>query len=218
MSTPTPKLIGSPPKSYDGSGHKAESFWSSLETYYFLNQDVFRSDSKRVASALTHFKLGTSAGEWARDRQQTALALTNPDFGSWDDFRSAFKAHFIPVETKMSSTQAMHSLRQQNRPFHEWYQEWITHANRSGANDQTKMFAFRRNIHPSLHIKLLGVSPIPTTLSRLVELAKEFDQSYRMWTANPTSSNSTQNFRNTPRIRVSDADSSTTQINANSSS
>jgi len=218
MSTSTPKLIGSPPESYDGSGRKAESFWSSLETYYFLNQDVFQTDSKRVASALTHFKLGTSAGEWARDRQQTALALTNPDFGSWDDFRSAFKAHFIPVETKMSSTQAMHSLRQQNRPFHEWYQEWITHANRSGANDQTKMFAFRRNIHPSLHIKLLGVSPIPTTLARLVELAKEFDQSYRMWTANPTSSNSTQNFRNTPRIRVSDADSSTTQINANSSS
>jgi hypothetical protein len=67
MSTPTPKLIGSPPESYDGSGRKAESFWSSLETYYFLNQDVFRTDSKRVASALTHFKLGTSAGEWARD-------------------------------------------------------------------------------------------------------------------------------------------------------
>jgi hypothetical protein len=214
-----PKLIGSPPESYDGSGHKAESFWSSLETYYFLNQDVFRTDSKHIASALTHFKLGTSAGEWARDRQQTALALTNPDFGSWDDFHSAFKAHFIPVETKMSSTQSMHSLRQQNHPFHEWYQEWITHANRSGANDQTKMFAFRRNIHPSLHMKLLGVSPIPTTLSRLVELAKEFDQSYCMWTANPTSLNSTQNFRNIPRIHISDANSSTsTQINTNSPS
>jgi len=219
MSTPTPKLIGSPPESYNGSGRKAESFWSSLETYYFLNQDVFQTDSKHVASALTHFKLGTSAGEWARDQQQTALALTNPDFGSWDDFRSAFKAHFIPVETKMSSTQSMHSLCQQNRPFHEWYQEWITHANRSGANNQTKMFAFCHNIHPSLHMKLLGVSPIPTTLSHLVELAKEFDQSYRMWTTNPTSSNSTQNFRNIPGIRISDADSSTsTQINANSPS
>jgi Retrotransposon gag protein len=149
MSTSTPKLIGSPPESYDGSGHKAESFWSSLESYYFLNQDVFRSESRRVASALSHFKLGTPAGEWARDRQQTALALTNPDFGTWDDFRTAFKNHFIPVETKMSSTQLMHSLRQNTRPFHEWYQEWITHANRSGANDQTKMFAFRRNI-PSL--------------------------------------------------------------------
>ena len=74
------------------------------------------------------------------------------------------------------------------------------------------MFAFRRNIHPSLHMKLLGVSPIPTTLSRLVELAKEFDQSFRMWTANPI-----QSFRTTPRIRVSDADDpESTQINANS--
>src|SRR5712672_185463 len=156
MSTAPPKLMGSPPESFDGSGRKAESFWSSLETYYFLNQDVFQTDSKRVASALTHFKLGTPAGEWARDRQQTALALQRPDFGSWDDFRSAFKAHFIPVESKMSSTQTMHSLRQQNRPFHEWYQEWITHANRSGANEQTKIFAFRRNIHPFLHFNPLA--------------------------------------------------------------
>jgi hypothetical protein len=106
----------------------------------------------------------------------------------------------------------MHSLRQNTRPFHEWYQEWITHANRSGANDQTKMFAFRRNIHPSLHLKLLGVSPMPTTLARLVELAKEFDQSFRMWTANPTPFH-----RTTPRIRVSDADDpEPPQINANS--
>jgi hypothetical protein len=110
MSTSTPKLIGSPSESYDGSGHKVKSFWSSLKSYYFLNQDVFQSESKCVASTLTNFKIGTPAGEWARDRQQTALALTNPDFGSWDDFRSTFKTHFIPVETKMSSTKTMHSL------------------------------------------------------------------------------------------------------------
>src|SRR5712672_1996601 len=216
MSTSAPKLMGSPPKSFDGSGHKAESFWSSLETYYFLNQDVFQTDSKRVASALTHFKLGTPAGEWARDRQQTALAPQRPDFGSWDDFRSAFKAHFIPVESKMSSTQTMHSLRQQNRPFHEWYQEWITHANCSGANEQTKIFTFRRNIHPSLHVKLLGISPIHTTLSRLAELAKEFDQSFRMWSANPSTSSSPQNFQTFPHIRVRDTDTpDSTQINTN---
>src|SRR5712672_3586653 len=219
MSTSTPKLMGSPPESFDGSGRKAESFWSSLETYYFLNQDIFQTDSKRVASALTHFKLGTPAGEWARDRQQTTLALQRPDFGSWDDFRSAFKAHFIPVETQMSSTQTMHSLHQGNRPFHEWYQEWITHANCSGANEQTKIFTFRRNIHPSLHVKLLGISPIPTTLSCLAELAKEFDQSFQMWSANPSTSSLPQNFWTNPHIRVSDADTPySTQINTNSPS
>src|SRR5712672_4679845 len=82
MSTSAPKLMGSPPESFDGSGCKAESFWSSLETYYFLNQDVFQTDSKHIASALTHFKLGTPVGAWARDRQQTTLALQRPDFGS----------------------------------------------------------------------------------------------------------------------------------------
>src|SRR5712672_1718236 len=123
------------------------------------------------------------------------------------------------MTSALPSTQTMHSLRQQNRPFYEWYQEWITHANRSGANKQTKIFAFRRNIHPSLHVKLLGVSPIPTTLLRLVELANEFNQSFQMWSANPLTSSSPQNFQTNPRICVSDTDTpDSTQINANSPS
>src|SRR5712671_2871653 len=85
------------------------------------------------------------------------------------------------------------------------------------ASDPAVTFAFRRNIHPSLHIKLLGVSPIPTTLSRLVKLAKEFDQSFWMWSANPSNSSSPQNFRTFPCICVSDANTpDSTQINANS--
>src|SRR5712671_2009166 len=117
----------------------------------------------------------------------------------------------------MSSMQTMHSLRQGNWPFHEWYQEWITHANRSRANEQTKIFAFHRNIHPSLHVKLLGISPIPTTLLRLAELAKEFDQSFWMWSANPSTSSSPQNFWTFPHIHVSDTDTpNSTQINVNS--
>jgi hypothetical protein len=152
--------------------------------------------SKRIASALTHFKLGTSAGEWAKDRQQTALANCPPDFGSWQDFQDTFKAHFIPVDQKLLSTQLLHTLKMGNKPFSEWYQEWSTHANRSGANDETKMYAFRQNIPTALHQKIIGVSPPPTTLTRLVELAKEFDQTWRMYnTPRTSSSNSSFNRR-----------------------
>ena len=81
----------------------------------------------------------------------------------------------------MNSTNIMHTLKMNNRPFSEWYQEWSTHASRSGANETTKMYAFRQNISSVLNNKILGVSPTPTTMPRLVALAKEFDQSWRTY-------------------------------------
>jgi hypothetical protein len=187
--TVSTKNLGSAPEPFDGSSSNAEAFWTNFANYYFLNQDLYSSISKRIASALTHFKLGTSAGEWAKDRQQTALANNPPDFGSWEDFCDAFKAHFIPVDQKLLFTQLLHTLKMNNKPFSDWYQEWSTHANRSGANEETKMYAFRQNIPGALHQKIIGVSPPPTTLACLVELAKEFDQTWRMYNAPCASTN-----------------------------
>ena len=44
---------------------------------------------------------------------------------------------------------------------------------------QSKMFAFRNNLKPEIHNKLLLVSPQPTTLAGLVEKAREIDNSWR---------------------------------------
>ena len=88
---PPPKLIGAPPEPYDGSPQTVVSFWTTLANYYYLNADAFTNEGKKVSSALTYFKLKTSAGEWARDRQKEALALTPVDFGNWADFKTAFE-------------------------------------------------------------------------------------------------------------------------------
>jgi hypothetical protein len=180
------RILGSAPEPFDGASNKAETFWTALENFYFVNQDAYTDENKRVAAALTHFKLGSTAAEWAKDRQKAALAVSPPNFGTWDEFKDAFKTHFIPADSKLLSTQSMHSLRMGNRPFSDWYQEWSTHASRSGANEETKMFCFRQNLPNPLHQKILGVSPAPTTLTRLVELAKDFDTSWRMYNSQTT--------------------------------
>ena len=201
-STSTTKALGTPPESFDGTSTKAEAFWTALENYYYLNQDLFTNESRRIAAALTHFKLGTPAGEWAKDKQRTALALSPPDFGTWTDFTTAFKTHFIPIDQTLLSTQLMHSLKMGNRPFSDWYQEWSTHASRSKANDETKMYAFRQNLPAPLHAKILGVHPAPTTLTRLVELAKDFDQLWRMY----SNTRSTSDSRRCPNVRTTTQD------------
>src|SRR6266404_1459920 len=50
-----------------------------------------------------------------------------------------------------------------------------------GANDDTKIFAFKRNLNNGIHQKLLGVSPTPTTLADLVSKACEFDHAYEIY-------------------------------------
>jgi hypothetical protein len=143
MST-TAKLVGTPLEQFDGTAVKAESFLSALQNYYYLNETLFSDESRRVAAALLHFKVGTPAGEWARDKQNTALTSTYITYGTWQTFLDDFKKHFVPVQTEQQAMNAIWTIHMKNRPFHEWYQEWSTYAARSGANDATKMYAFRQ--------------------------------------------------------------------------
>ncbi len=209
---PSPKILGSAPEPYDGKPEKADAFLNNLGNYYFLNDTIFDTSAKKVSTALTYFKMGTPAGEWARDKQATALAVTPPAYGTWDNFKDEFKKHFVPAHSELEATNFMYTSRMGMRPFNEWYQEWSTHASRSGANDETKMYAFRQAIPQALHTKIIGVSPPPTTLDDLVRLARDFDRQYRLYThTNPRPQRGTRN-------RAMIAEGSDTQVNATSTS
>jgi len=134
-----------------------------------------------VAAALTHFKLSTPAGDWARNRAKKALDQIIVNYGSWRSFKKDFATHFIPAESTLEAGSIMHSLHQGNHPFNEWYQEWSTHANQANVDDNTKMYAFQRMLNQSLHTKLLGILPMPATLLDLVEKAREFNRVYHLY-------------------------------------
>jgi hypothetical protein len=86
MANPAPKALGTPPEPFDGAASKAETFLSALQNYYYLNEALYNTQSRRVAAALSHFKVGTAAGEWARDKQNTALTANPINYGTWDVF------------------------------------------------------------------------------------------------------------------------------------
>jgi hypothetical protein len=92
---PAPKALGTPPEPFDGAASKAETFLSALQNYYYLNEALYNTQSQRVAAALSHFKVGTAAGEWAHDKQNAALTANPIDYGTWDVFIDSFKKHFI---------------------------------------------------------------------------------------------------------------------------
>ena len=143
----SPHPIGTPPKAFDGSADKATPFWNSLKSYYSINADVFTNEGKHVAAALTHFKLGTQAGDWASNCMATALAANPVDYGTWADFETAFKAQFIPPQTQNEAIAKLYNTPMGSRSFNEWYQDWSMHARRSGVDDNSKIYAFRRMLN-----------------------------------------------------------------------
>jgi len=191
-----PHILGTAPEPYNGKGDMAIAFWNALKNYFTVNTTTFDTNTKKVSSALTYFKQGTQAGDWASDHIATILAGNLVNYGSWDDFRDAFKAQFIPPETQNEAIQNIHNTPQRNREFGKWYQEWSRYARRANVDEATKMYAFRRALDTALHNKLLQLSPMPTTLAGLVEKAREFDKNWRTF-AGPT-----RGFqRRNPRIR-----------------
>jgi hypothetical protein len=128
MANPPPQVVGTIPDAFDGIPAKAKPFWNALENYYTLNNAVYTNEGQKVMAALTHFKLGTPAGDWASNCLATALAATPVDYGTWATFKDKFKEQFIPPQMQVESIQKIHNLLMGSREFNEWYQEWSMYA------------------------------------------------------------------------------------------
>jgi hypothetical protein len=207
MAAAPPRAIGSVPDAFDRNPAKAEPFWNALENYYTLNDAVYVNEGQKVAAALTHFKMGTSAGDWASDRLATALGATPINYGTWAEFKTKFKEQFIPPQTQVESIQKIHNLSMGNREFNEWYQEWSMYARRANVDEQTRMYAFQKNLNQSLHQKIVQISPQPNTMTTLVQAARDLDKNWRMFAGPPRSG------PRRPGIRALD-DKPNTEINA----
>jgi hypothetical protein len=109
------------PKGFDRSADKAIAFWNTLENYYTTNTAVYDNEDKKISAALTHFKLGTQAREWASDRMALALAAAPQTYRTWANFKADFKAQFIPPQTQLDAITKIHNLPMGEKEFNAWY-------------------------------------------------------------------------------------------------
>jgi len=120
---------------------------------------------------------------------QIALNANPVNYGTWNEFKTAFEQQFIPPAAQMEAIQKMHDTRMGQSSFATWFQEWSTQARRTGVDGTTKMWAFQCNLPDSLKAKLLMLSLQPATLTELVEKTWEFDRNWQIFggsTRNPT--------------------------------
>jgi hypothetical protein len=170
-----PRLLGTAPKSFDGSTDKAIAFWNTLKNYYTTNAVIYNIEDKKISATLTHFKLSTQAGEWASDHMATALAAAQVTYGTWAIFKADFKAQFILPQIQLDAITKIHSLPMGGKEFNVWFQEWSQYKCCSQVDEATKMYIFRKNLNPSLHQKIIQITPQLTTLVALVDKARDLD-------------------------------------------
>ena len=181
-----------------------------------MNNAVYSTDEKKVPAALTNFKTGTRGGDWASNRIAIALAANPVDYGTWNQFKMAFEKQFIPPEVQQEAIKGLHDTYMGNQEFNDWYQDWSHHARRSGVDDNTKMYAFRKWINSALQQKLVALSPQPATLADLVDKARDLDRSFHMFTPWSYSSSCGRGRGHfTPRIQeLTGEENPTAEINA----
>jgi hypothetical protein len=121
MANPPPQAVGTTPDVFNGNLAKAKPFWNTLKNYYTLNDAIYTNEGQKVAATLTHFKLGTSAGDWASNCLSTTLAATPVNYSTWAEFKNKFKEQFIPPKMQVESIQKIHNLPMGSKEFNEWY-------------------------------------------------------------------------------------------------
>jgi hypothetical protein len=129
----------------------------------------------------------TSAEDWASNRLATALGATPVTYGTWANFKTKFKEQFIPPQIQVESIQKIHNLPIGNREFNEWYQDWSMHARQANIDEQTRMYAFKKNLNQSLHQKIVQMSPQPDTMIMLIKAARDLDKNWCMFAGPPRS-------------------------------
>ena len=115
------KLLGSPPEPFKGKANQALTFWNMLENYYNIKAAIYTANNTKIAAALTHFKQGTQAGEWASNLMATALGQTPADYRTWATFKVAFEKQFIPPKTQVQAITQMYACKMANQEFNEWF-------------------------------------------------------------------------------------------------
>ena len=97
--TQTSELHLGRPDNFNGSSTKASAWMDSVKLYLMINSTIYNNDQKSIAFALSFMKAG-SAAIWASTFTKKALALTNPNLGTWTTFYNDFKTSFIHINVK----------------------------------------------------------------------------------------------------------------------
>jgi hypothetical protein len=183
-SKPTELCIAAP-EHFDGSYSKTLPWLMSVLFYLEVNEDVYNSDSKKIAFALSYMTKG-SALTWAATFRQKSIIGTAIAMGTFSDFVKEFKSsfeHHDIVGNAIAWLSHKRMTSKSNGTFEPSLPTYISgfqnHVAQSKITDHNVLIGFfSAGIPSDLMRQIYSMETVPTTIDEWYKKALTFQTHY----------------------------------------
>jgi len=210
---PTELRIGSP-KAFDGSYEKAIPWLNSVVFYLAVNDEVYNTDAKKIAFALSYMTEGPAL-TWATTFRHNALIGTTIAMGTFSVFVANFKTAFEHHDVKsnaiawLSTKRMVKKPRKDGRrdeyspPLTEYTSLFQNHVAMSSISDENVLIGYySTGIPPALMRRIMSMDTIPTTIDswykKAIHFQTQWDRADEIARRNVKPSHSYQTFSPSP--------------------
>ena len=168
------------PKIFDGKRGELDDFIQDVQLYLAINDDVYDSDKKKIAYALSFMSEG-DAKSWKGQFLRNATTTTGMDLGIWKQFLIDLKAAFQPYDASGDALEELTTLKMGNTSIEDHIAKYKILLARSGVLDTSPSAIdyFRKTLNIPLQRKLLELPTPPTNLKEWYDWAARLDNNFR---------------------------------------
>jgi hypothetical protein len=175
---------GNTPDVFRGPQDNLDSFLTQCHLYFFMNDDKFPEEDKKVTYMISYMR-GTAYAQF-EDRLGAYLAdpsgcaiETRRIFASTVTFENELKLVFGSIDKKRTAERELHALQQRTaaKDYAANFQRLSTGL---GWNNESLMSQFHKGLKAEVRIAILRKETQPTTLNELIKIAiREDDLIYQ---------------------------------------
>jgi hypothetical protein len=199
MPRPIERKICTPP---DFSGNRDETikFVRLITLYLDVNSEIYDTDTRKIAFALSFMKEGTAAA-WMEDTIAFAHELDpatgRPNgYGTWNQFLDHFEEAFNPIDSAGTALHKLHALKQGNdlSEYISTFKQLCNRAEIHSFNAQKDYFI--RGLKPALLSKLCNSGDIPIEMEAMYKKVIAIKNAYQLLLSHRTAAFDSRNRPN----------------------
>ncbi len=176
-------LKGSPPKEFDGTRSKSETFGNNFSIFWRINQknQVMKEPYSRVLMAMSFMK-GPKIQDWVRAQMRaldnkvnsTKWGLSESDEALWDEFQRDFINSFTNTMMTQEAYNKLKSLKMVGEDLDTYittHNSLVLWAGWTQDSDAA-IESFHNGLKQQLHLSVLRRDVVPTTLQQWRDMAR----------------------------------------------
>ena len=184
MSSHNTELKAALPTDFSGKNDDATCWIKAMKAYFTLNATLYSSDAAKIMTTLNKRSGGRGAPyaeTWYDKMADNTIPNTEKTF---DKFTADFESTFYPFDTKITTHNQLHTLRQwsfkeKDGSTNDGFQQYITNfqnlSMKAGTKDEFNLISqFSLRLDQKLSEMILSMSSVPTTIKGWVDQSKVF--------------------------------------------